>query len=356
MDYFPQNTQSFYRTKLSHPLLLLGDWEVALSEICIPRNWFNIGNHNNFYTILLEEERNIIQEEQPFEIKFKYETNDPEIFFKLLNRQIATHVGENVKFSFKANKREVELFLGEGYQIHLQYVKSSNFLHILSLGNHDPVINVSKTFRPPLQLSNDFSFVIMNTNPLSGVEHIIPVIPHHNKNAIPKTPKQLLEAFRENIKLLRLEHLIHFIYNDITSDVDIHLAKNIEVHLTQSLGKSLLEKLNLKKDIILKGITSFKVNRAHPIDKNDHFKIVVKEYFEKTDVFKQKHDLFLNIGMYKTEKELLDAFHFVTLTHLQNSHVAIEVPPHVKLILGQGLADLLGYSETEMTSGSYTGK
>ncbi|GFX09631.1 uncharacterized protein TNCV_2186271 [Trichonephila clavipes] len=60
--------------------------------------------------------------------------------------------------------------------------------------------------------------------------------------------------------------------------------------------------------------------------------------------------------MYKTEKELLEAFHFVTLTHLQNSHVAIEVPSHVKLILGQGLADLLGYSEKEMTSGSYIGK
>ncbi|GFY03871.1 uncharacterized protein TNCV_1196511 [Trichonephila clavipes] len=283
MDYFPKNTQSFYRTKLSHPLLLFGDWEVALSEICIPRNWFNIGNHNNFYTILLEEERKIIQEEQPFEIKFKYGTNDPETFFKLLNRKIANHVGENVRFSFKAHKMEVELFLGEGFEIHLQYTNSSNFLHLLSLENHDTVINISKTFafQPPLQLSNDFSFVIMNTNPLSVSEHIIPVIPHHNENVIPKTPKQLFEVFRENIKLLRLEHLIHFIYNDITSEVDIHLAKNIEVHFSQSLGKSLLEKLNLKNDIILQGISSFKVNRAHPIDKNDHFKIIVKEYFEK---------------------------------------------------------------------------
>ncbi|GFU74675.1 uncharacterized protein F54H12.2 [Trichonephila clavipes] len=60
--------------------------------------------------------------------------------------------------------------------------------------------------------------------------------------------------------------------------------------------------------------------------------------------------------MYKTEKELLEAFHFVTLTHLQNSHVAIGVPSHVKLILGQGLADLLGYSEKEMKSVSYIGK
>ncbi|GFQ98405.1 uncharacterized protein TNCT_546301 [Trichonephila clavata] len=101
----------------------------------------------------------------------------------------------------------------------------------------------------------------MNTNPLSVVLHIISVIPHHNKNAIQKTPNQLFEAFTEK-KLLCLEHLIHFIYDDITSDVDIHLAKNIEAHFTQPLGKSLLEKLNLKKDMILKGFTSLQSKQS----------------------------------------------------------------------------------------------
>ncbi|KAG8174224.1 hypothetical protein JTE90_016548 [Oedothorax gibbosus] len=59
MDYFPNNTQSSYRTKLNTPLRLNGDWEVALSEICMPRTWFNIAEHNNTYTLSFEKEENM---------------------------------------------------------------------------------------------------------------------------------------------------------------------------------------------------------------------------------------------------------------------------------------------------------
>ena len=48
-EYFPENTQGSYRTKLSSPLNLGEFWEVGLSEIIIPRNWFNIGLHSNEY-------------------------------------------------------------------------------------------------------------------------------------------------------------------------------------------------------------------------------------------------------------------------------------------------------------------
>ncbi|GBL62875.1 hypothetical protein AVEN_196490-1, partial [Araneus ventricosus] len=333
MDYFPKNTQSFYRTKLSHPLILFGEWEVALSEICIPRNWFNIGDHNNSYSILLNEERRISKEDQHLEIKFRYETNeDPESFFRTLNNQIATYVGDCVKFSFKANSDEVELSMEDYFEIHLEQSKASKFLYILNLADVDTVINTSKIFkfRPSLQFPVDLSFTIFNKNPSSVLEHSISVVSHLNDSAIPKTPRELFEAFKENIELLSLGHLIQFIYNDITSEVDIHLAKNIEIHFMRTLGESLLEKLNLVNDTIVKGISRFQVNRAHPINKDDHFKIIVKEYFKRVEVFKQTHDLFLNVGMYKTEEELFKAFQFITLKQLPNSHIAIEVPHHVE--------------------------
>lgn len=43
MDIFPDNTVASFRTKLPGPLELgLGDWEVGLSEIILPKTWNNI--------------------------------------------------------------------------------------------------------------------------------------------------------------------------------------------------------------------------------------------------------------------------------------------------------------------------
>ncbi|GFS82316.1 uncharacterized protein NPIL_308741 [Nephila pilipes] len=244
------------------------------------------------------------------------------------------------------------------FEIHLeQSSKAATFLYILNLADVDTVINTSKTFkfRPSQQFPLDLSYSIIIKNPSNVVEHTIPVVRHLNDRVIAKTSRELFSVFKENIKLLNLDHLIQFIYNDTTSEVDIHLAKNIEIHFTRTLGESLLEKLNFVKDTIVKGVTRFQVNRAHPVDKEDHFKIIVKEYFKRVEVFEQTYELFLNVGMYKTE-ELFNAFQFLTLTQLPNSHVAIEVPQHIELHLGRGLADLLGFTGKEMSIGSYVGK
>ncbi|GFQ74451.1 uncharacterized protein TNCT_241071 [Trichonephila clavata] len=55
LSVFPKNTQAAFRTKLAPPIILSGAWEVGLSEIFVPRTWFNIGNHNNKYSITYEE-------------------------------------------------------------------------------------------------------------------------------------------------------------------------------------------------------------------------------------------------------------------------------------------------------------
>ncbi|GBM05503.1 hypothetical protein AVEN_94786-1 [Araneus ventricosus] len=73
MDYFPNNTQSSYRTKLSSPLILRGEWEIALCEICIPRSWFNIGEHNNANVISMSREEKTIQEKIEYNVSFDYQ-------------------------------------------------------------------------------------------------------------------------------------------------------------------------------------------------------------------------------------------------------------------------------------------
>ncbi|GFU04021.1 uncharacterized protein NPIL_378881 [Nephila pilipes] len=71
MDYFPQNTQASFRTKLSRPIILTGEWEAGLSEIFVPRTWFNIGNHNNKYSITYEETKIVEKDVVGHEIRVK---------------------------------------------------------------------------------------------------------------------------------------------------------------------------------------------------------------------------------------------------------------------------------------------
>jgi len=52
MEYYPNNTLTKYTTKLHNEISLQGEWEVGLSEMIFPRNWFNIGV-NQFISITI---------------------------------------------------------------------------------------------------------------------------------------------------------------------------------------------------------------------------------------------------------------------------------------------------------------
>jgi len=45
MNYFPKNTLTTYTTKLHHEISLCDDWEVSLTEIILPKNWYNVGKN-----------------------------------------------------------------------------------------------------------------------------------------------------------------------------------------------------------------------------------------------------------------------------------------------------------------------
>lgn len=51
MDVHPNNTVAKFTTVLSQPMELTGEWEVALSEICIPANWFNINSIEHWFKV-----------------------------------------------------------------------------------------------------------------------------------------------------------------------------------------------------------------------------------------------------------------------------------------------------------------
>lgn len=44
--YYPDNTLTHFTTKLHNDMALIGDWEVGLTEIMYPRNWYNVNNQH----------------------------------------------------------------------------------------------------------------------------------------------------------------------------------------------------------------------------------------------------------------------------------------------------------------------
>src|SRR5437867_2673758 len=41
-EYFPDNTKTEFRTKLSSTIELSNEWEVGLAEIMFPRSWYTV--------------------------------------------------------------------------------------------------------------------------------------------------------------------------------------------------------------------------------------------------------------------------------------------------------------------------
>ena len=89
MDYFPDNTQSSYRTKLFSPIVVSGQWEVALSEVFMSRNWFNVNSHNNSYSVTLIKEESFPLDEMKYSIVLPDKVGEGiEGFWVSINKEI----------------------------------------------------------------------------------------------------------------------------------------------------------------------------------------------------------------------------------------------------------------------------
>ena len=57
MGHHPNNTVAQLTTALSQNIELDGDWEVGISEICIPSNWYNVTTEMSQIAVNLNEVR-----------------------------------------------------------------------------------------------------------------------------------------------------------------------------------------------------------------------------------------------------------------------------------------------------------
>ena len=73
MKYYPDNTLTKFTTKLHSAITVQGEWEVGLSEIIFPKNWFNISTEQ---TIVVGFEASLDRSDYPGMKPISFDTAD----------------------------------------------------------------------------------------------------------------------------------------------------------------------------------------------------------------------------------------------------------------------------------------
>ncbi|GFQ98330.1 uncharacterized protein TNCT_147511 [Trichonephila clavata] len=143
-------------TKLARPIILTGAWEVGLSEIFVPRTWFNIGNHNNKYSITYEETKIIEKDYAEYDIGVKIEqgTADADVIEEI-NQSIEEKCGHFVAFSL--DRKNINVHIAPNYELHLTAANAPRLLTMLNLPREDRIIRMSESFvfRKPSKTNKD---------------------------------------------------------------------------------------------------------------------------------------------------------------------------------------------------------
>lgn len=360
MDYFPRNTQSSYRTKLISPLLLnSGDWEVGLVQFFAPRNWFNVDDHNNDYTIYSDVEKNIVKESVDSEIMMTYDPAKSIVDnFYDLNQNLRNIVpGYEIQFAPDEEGTNIEINVPEGIEIHLSKETSSKLLYMLHLPNEDYI--VKRTTKMRLRSSTELLeqiFKVVNKNPINTSKHIIPLTQIKEKFRGINNKNVIFSNIAENIKGLELENYVLFKYEPIKNTLEIKVSDYAELYITDTKAPSFLRMLKQHKDIVVKGTQKFTVNPLQSIREGEIVELFIKEYSMELSYERETKDLRLNVGMYNSAEVFFKQFEHVTLRQLPDLKVLLIVPQNYEIKLGRGLADMLGFVEDFFTSGNYISK
>lgn len=360
IQYFPRNTQSSYRTKLSQPLFLSGQWEVGLSEIFIPRNWFNIGEHNNEYTIYAEVEKSVVIDNIIHSIPFKYTSNERSTdFFLKLNSSIRNYVNEekSVVFIPEIDGETVTVDITKGFELHISKENAPKLLYMFHLPDEDIVITdvTSYKFRSSTETREEMINII-NKNPISSTKHIIPFTLINQISDKSNDAKKIISNISKNIQLLELQDYISFTYTPVTTELEIRVSEYAELHIKEFEAQSFLRILNESKSVVVKEIAKFRVNPLLYAEQGESLELIIKEYPKVTKREKETMHLLVNVGMYKTALKLFDEFEYIRLKQLPNLKVFLEVPQACEVHFGKALAEMLGFENQKFKSGKYRSK
>ncbi|GFT45678.1 uncharacterized protein NPIL_356891 [Nephila pilipes] len=128
MQYFPDNSPNHFRTKLSKPITLNGEWECCLSEVTIPGKYFTIQpRYNDFYSIKSEIE--IVDEKLLSTFDISLYNKDHEDFVAGFNANMKNiFIDPPLVITLSNNNRQINIELKQGFDWIVTPEKGSQLL------------------------------------------------------------------------------------------------------------------------------------------------------------------------------------------------------------------------------------
>lgn len=360
IEHFPENTQSCFRTKLSAPLVLVGDdWEVGLTEIFIPKTWYNVDGHNSTYSVTLDVEERVPRRPNEYVIDVRLENNMNVLdFCEKVNDGIISHL-KNDGVKFQPEKDKVTIELSPGYEVHILKESSPKMLAMLHNPGQNLIVTDTKGFKykPHTGSRTREKINIINKHIKSLQEFLLPTNPIKPRGEYLQTGRNLTDVLNENIRLLDLDDKIKFSYSPEKREMYFDIAKGIKIHLDKITAPTLMQKLGVKGDRAhFSDKHTFQTDPKVEVKSGETMKVIIPVHIEDSNKVRKKIDFNLSPGLYKTSESLFSAFEHVKLALLPNWKVLMNVSPNHELSLSKGLAEMLGFTETDFMEGIHISK
>ncbi|GFQ89978.1 uncharacterized transposon-derived protein F54H12.3 [Trichonephila clavata] len=269
--------EAWMRTKLARPIILTSAWEVGLSEIFVPRTWFNIGNHNNKYSITYEETKIIEKDYAEYDIGVKIEqgTADADVIEEI-NQSIEEKCGHFVAFSL--DRKNINVHIAPNYELHLTAANAPWLLTMLNLPREDRIIRMSESFvfRKPSKTNKDNHLKIIARN-LKRHFIIRTTRFNHKYIDLENMHHELFQHINFNLMQTGIGGAADFIFDFKVNKVEITVQKNVELELRLLYAPLFMRMLSLTKDIVLKGKSMHVLQKIDRPPLNEYFRVSITD-------------------------------------------------------------------------------
>lgn len=138
----------------------------------------------------------------------------------------------------------------------------------------------------------------------------------------------------------------------------VEMENGIQIQLNKSSAPILMRKFRVgdKQTLTIFNKHVFQMDPNVQLNTGETMKVLVPEFYETVKNVRKKIDLNLNPGMYKTNDAFFSTFQHVNLTLLPNWKVLMRVSPNQEINFSKGLADMLGFVETDFAEGEHISK
>ncbi|GFR03771.1 uncharacterized transposon-derived protein F54H12.3 [Trichonephila clavata] len=346
--------EAWMRTKLARPIILTGAWEVGLSEIFVPRTLFNIGNHNNKYSITYEETKIIEKDYAEYDIGGKIEqgTADADVIEEI-NQSIEEKCGHFVAFSL--DRKNINVHIAPNYELHLTAANAPRLLTMLNLPREDRVIRMSESFvfRKPSKTNKDNHLKIIARN-LKRHFIIRTTRFNHKYTDLENMHHELFQHINFNLMQTGIGGAADFIFDFKVNKVEITVQKNVELELRLLYAPLFMRMLSLTKDIVLKGKSMHVLQKIDRPPLNEYFRVSITDKPTVPEKVKKKtENLQLEVGFYKNAEQLFSSFKHLAFNLLANKKVKIHIPDTSAVTFQDGLKDLLGLKQSTLHGGTH---